>query len=112
MLYTYIGILTIGVCYEWITQLFPDIPTRLDDESNIDQRFLFRNTFTGATTIAEIRRNEISIESESASTIAIVKENITRLANYRRISIEEAIHPVDLALVGFLSLVSTIITIL
>lgn len=49
--------------------------------------------------------DKITFKSENASTIAIIKENITRLANYRRISLQETVTPVDESIPSFLSLV-------
>ena len=95
------GNVQMAVVHEWISSIFPDVPPRLDD-STTEQRYFFRNTFTGATTICELRKNEVHaytlhtyihtyihililtmycmssslklvIESENASTIAIVK---------------------------------------
>jgi uncharacterized protein YaaW (UPF0174 family) len=48
------------------------------------------------------------VESESASTIAIAKENLTRLANYRRIAVEENVQTNDNSVAAFLSLVRNI----
>ena len=47
----------------------------------------------------------MSFQSESISTIAIIKENITRLANYHRISIEEHITENKDTIPSFLSLI-------
>lgn len=48
------------------------------------------------------------MESESASTIAIAKETLTRLANYRRIVLEEKVDVNESSVNSFLSLVSPI----
>jgi Bardet-Biedl syndrome 7 protein len=45
------------------------------------------------------------IESESASTIAIAKETITRLANYRRVTLEETVSANESAIHSFLQLI-------
>jgi hypothetical protein len=50
--------------------------------------------------------SQIIVESESASTIAIAKETITRMANYRRIQLEEALNSSQASVGSFLSLVS------
>lgn len=52
---------------------------------------------------------KIIISSDSASTIAIAKENLTRLANYRRISMQENVTPNDNSISVFLGLVSSFI---
>ena len=49
---------------------------------------------------------QIIFESECASTIAIAKENITRLANYRRIQLEEKLTAVRESVPSFIGLVS------
>ncbi len=48
---------------------------------------------------------QIIVESESASTIAIAKETITRLANYRRITLDEFVNAHDPSVIGFLGLI-------
>ena len=49
---------------------------------------------------------QVIVESESASTIAIAKETLTRLANYRRIVLEEKVDVNESSIHTFLSLVS------
>lgn len=101
----YTGQISSALGYEWLQALLPDIPPRLEEDANLEPRFFFRNTFTGAVAIVEARRNEIIVESESASTIAIAKETLTRLANYRRLAIEEYITPNDAAISSFFLLI-------
>eukprot|EP01038_Epipyxis_sp_PR26KG_P007245 gene7245-9877_t len=100
----YSGNLQLSVLHEWAQAIFPDVPPRLDEGTN-EQRLTFRNSFTGAIAVCEIKRNEMIIESESASTIAIVKENITRLANYRRVTLEEHMSTNDSSIASFLTLI-------
>eukprot|EP01035_Chromulina_nebulosa_P027911 gene27911-36771_t len=68
-----------AVIHEWISAIFPDVPPRLDD-STTEQR-------------------------ENASTIAIVKENVTRLANYRRVALEEFLTTHEASVPTFLALI-------
>lgn len=84
--------------------IFPDVPARLD-ESETEQKYYFRNTFTGAVSMCEFRRNEIIVESECASTVAIAKENITRLANFRRTALEESLSTNAATISSFLELI-------
>ncbi len=49
--------------------------------------------------------DQIVIESECASTVAIAKETITRLANYRRVTLDEVVNAIDASVPGFLSLI-------
>lgn len=89
--------------HEWLQTLFPDLPPHLD-ESMSDLRYLFKNVCTDGVTIVEARKNEILFESESASVICIVKENITRLANYRRLQLEESLSTNEASIPSFLAL--------
>ena len=50
--------------------------------------------------------NQLVFESESASTIAIAKESITRMANYSRVQLEEVLTTSNQSVPSFLSLVS------
>lgn len=100
----YTGNVPFSTIHEWVQSIFPDIPPRLD-ENAAEERYYFKNTFTGAFSICEFRKNEIIFESESASTVAIAKENVTRLANYRRIPLEETMGTNDASIASFLSLI-------
>ena len=100
-----IGAIQLPPLHEWIQAIFPDVPPRLD-EGTTEQRYFFRNTFSGAVAVVEFRKHEMLFECENASTIAIIKENITRFANYRRISLEEFVTPSEATIGSFLSLVS------
>lgn len=99
------GNVGLSTLHEWAQSIFPGITPRLD-ETAIEQVYYFRNTFTGAYSMCEFRKNELTFESESASTIAIAKENVTRLANYRRIQLEEHMSVDDKSVASFLNLVS------
>lgn len=90
--------------HDWIQSIFPDVPPHLPEDAT-SCTYYFKNSFTTATAMCSISRNEIVVESESASTIAIVKENVTRLANYRRVQLEETMNPNEGSVVSFLSLV-------
>jgi hypothetical protein len=52
------GTVMLATLHEWVQAIFPDVPPRLD-EGVLDQAYYFRNTFTGATTTAEFRQNEV-----------------------------------------------------
>jgi len=100
----YSGAIQLPPLHEWIQAIFPDVPPRLD-EGTTEQRYFFRNTFSGAVAVVEFRKHEMLFECENASTIAIIKENITRFANYRRISLEEFVTPSEATIGSFLSLI-------
>ena len=98
------GNISITLLHDWIQTILPDIPPRISDDTT-HCCYTYKNIFTDATTICQFSRNELSIESESASTIAIFKENITRIANFRRVQLEETISPFPPSVASFLSLV-------
>lgn len=102
----YAGNMPVSVVHEWVQSIFPDVPPRLGEDSN-EQSFSywFKNNFTGAVTSCEFRKNEINFASENASTIAIIKENITRLANYRRTNVEESMSTSEGSIASFLGLI-------
>lgn len=56
----------LATLHEWVQAIFPDVPPRLD-EGVLDQVYYFRNSFTGATTTAEFRQNEVGAAKDSAS---------------------------------------------
>ena len=89
---------------EWIQTILPDVPQRFSDDES-DCCFWYKNAFTDATMLCTFKRNELQIESESASTITIFKENVTRLANFRRIQIDERMSPLNDGIISFLSLI-------
>ncbi len=89
---------------EWIQTILPDAPQRFSEDESICHLW-YKNAFTNATMLCTFKRNELQIESESASTITIFKENITRLANFRRIQIDEKMSPINDGIVSFLSLI-------
>lgn len=57
---SHIGTVQLATLHEWVQAIFPEVPPRLD-EGVLDQTYLFRNSYTGATTTAEFRQNEVSV---------------------------------------------------
>jgi hypothetical protein len=103
-----LGNASLSILHEWTQALFPDIPPRLNEDV-IETNYLFKNSFTSSTTLCSFKKNELRFESECASTISIIKETVTRLANYRRVLVEEKFVPNDQSLYSFLSLVRNFI---
>ena len=91
------------VLHEWVSAIFPDQPPHLDDSVSCEE-LRFRNTFTGAITLCTLRKGELELESESASTVAIVRKSVTDQANYRRVHVVEALKPNAEAIPSFLGL--------
>jgi hypothetical protein len=99
------GSVPLAILHEWVQGMLPDIAPRIAEDA-VSEKSFFKNAFTGASTVVEYQRNEIIFESECASTIAIAKENVTRLANYRRVQLEEKLSATSASVPSFLGLVS------
>lgn len=54
------GNVQVSTIHEWIQSIFPDVPPRID-ENAVEQEFSFTNTFTGAVTTCEYRKNEVRL---------------------------------------------------
>jgi hypothetical protein len=98
-----LGTCPLSVLHEWCQAILPDVPPRLPEDV-VEERLLFRSSFTGAVVICEIKRNEVSFEAVSASIIAIAKEAITRQANYQRRQLDEKTSSREESIPSFLSL--------
>ncbi|OQS03872.1 hypothetical protein THRCLA_03847 [Thraustotheca clavata] len=71
--------------HEWVRYCLPDVPVRLQDE---DVKMYFRNTFFGNILVCEYRKGEALFSTSSISTIAILKEVITKEATSRKIGLD------------------------
>lgn len=58
------GNLSVSTLHEWVQALFPDVPPNIE-ENIVDQKYFFRNTFTGSVAICEFRKNEVSLERQN-----------------------------------------------
>ena len=98
------GAMTIAVVYDWMLTILPDVPSYLSE--NVTEGVLFfKNAFTGAVSLCRYTRNEIVFESESATTIVIFKENLTKLANIRRVQLDEHFIANSKSIPSYLSLI-------
>lgn len=98
------GSVSLSILHEWITTIFPEVPSRID-ESSTGENYFFRNVFTGAVAIVRIKKNGLVIECENVSTIAIVKENVLRLATARRFQLDDQSTTNPDSVFSFLSLI-------
>ena len=100
--------LSTAVILECISNLFPDVPPRLDEKSSSDNSIIqlkYKQCFTNAITLCEFQKNEILIESQNPTVISIAKETITNFANYRRIQFEETFTATNDTIYEFLNLI-------
>lgn len=88
---------------EWLQAVIPDIAPNLD-EGTASEEFWFRSTYSGALAVCVLESEKITFESQSASTVAIFKEAITRQANFRRTQLEETSHVSVESVYAFLEL--------
>merc|ERR1712150_238107 len=72
--------------HEWISVCLPEVPNRGDDEEGEVQLF-FRNAFLTSFLSCKYGNKKAEFKSDSISTIAILKEVITKLATERKIGV-------------------------
>ena len=53
------GQIPLSTSHEWIQALLPEVPPRIADDA-VDEKCFYKNSFTGACTICEYRKNEVS----------------------------------------------------
>ncbi len=70
--------------HQWATQVLPDVPPRLATEVGV---FSFRSTFLDTELACEYRRGAAVFKSDNISTIAIVKEVLSREATHSQAQI-------------------------
>ncbi len=58
--------------HEWVQSLFPDVPPKLE-ENAIDQKYYFKNSFTGSIAICECRKNEVYFNFQDCFTSLLTK---------------------------------------
>ena len=100
----FVGSVSLMVFHEWVSALIPGVPSRID-ENSIGEEYYFQSVYSGAVTICYMKKNELCFESESVSTIAIIKENILRYATNRRIELSETTKCNPDTVASFLSLI-------
>ena len=68
----------------------PEVPARLQADS---ASFVFRNTFLDTLLLTDYTKGEASFRSDSLTTLAIVKEVVTKEATARKIQIQISVDP-------------------
>ncbi|CAM9601029.1 unnamed protein product, partial [Chrysoparadoxa australica] len=95
------GSFSFNVMHDWIGMCLPDVPPRV---TGISSTLYFRNVFTGSILVCSYLKGEATISSDSASSLAIIKEVISREATSRRLSIRDWFEPSTGTLEGFLAM--------
>jgi hypothetical protein len=69
----------------WIHSLFPEM-SKIDDSDEIT--LAFRNSFVGSVLFISYRSGTAEFKSDSISTLNIIKDHISKEANYRNIMMD------------------------
>nr|XP_018917653.1 PREDICTED: Bardet-Biedl syndrome 7 protein homolog [Bemisia tabaci] len=72
--------------HSWISQCLPEVPEKLPVEDKIS--YVFQSVSVGTVLFCEFRRGEAEFKSNNVSTIAIIKDVITKEATAKRIKLE------------------------
>jgi Bardet-Biedl syndrome 7 protein len=96
------GSFTLSMMHEWVSFCLPDVPARMQEES---VTFHFQNVFLRSLLVCQYERGEAIFSSDSVSTIAILKEVISREATNRRVSLSDSVQIIDETIPAFLEMV-------
>eukprot|EP01029_Cantina_marsupialis_P016156 TRINITY_DN358_c0_g1_i1.p1 TRINITY_DN358_c0_g1~~TRINITY_DN358_c0_g1_i1.p1 ORF type:complete len:712 (+),score=139.21 TRINITY_DN358_c0_g1_i1:84-2219(+) len=84
-----VGAFEMPLLHSWIASCLPEVPERTPSG---DENILhFRNVFVHSTLVCKYRRGEALFSSDSASTLSILKELITREATARKVTVSTKI---------------------
>lgn len=79
------GGFSLAEIHSWVVACLPEVPARLQEE---EASFAFRNTFLDTLLICAYKKGEATFHSDSLTTLAIVKEVVTKEATTRKIHIQ------------------------
>lgn len=96
------GTFTMSQMHEWVCFCLPDVPARLQDK---EVTMNFRNCYLGTLLVATYRKGEAVFRSDSVSTIAILKEVITRQATALKVRINLSFDILDETVIHYLRLI-------
>ena len=85
----------------------PEVPARLHQD---DASFAFRNTFLGSILLCAYRKGDATFRSDSVTTLAIVKEVITKEATARKIQLQISVDPVAETVTNLLHKIDPMLT--
>lgn len=74
----------------WLFSLLPDVPETLTTDAGA---LYFKNTFVGSFLFARYGKGEAEFKSENITTLAIIRETLTREATQRKIAVKLASEP-------------------
>lgn len=79
------GSFSLPEVHSWVVACLPEVPARLQEE---EASFAFRNTFLDTLLLCTYRQGEATFRSDSLTTLAIVKEVVTKEATARKMQIQ------------------------
>ena len=79
------GGFTLEQLHSWVLVCLPEVPARLQND---EAQFAFRNTFLDTLLLCAYQKGDASFRSDSLTTLAIVKEVVTKEATARKIQIQ------------------------
>jgi len=82
------GSFSLPEVHSWVVACLPEVPARLQEE---EASFAFRNTFLDTLLLCTYRQGEATFRSDSLTTLAIVKEVVTKEATARKMQIQVAV---------------------
>jgi len=82
------GTFSLPEVHSWVVACLPEVPARLQNES---ATFAFRNTFLDTLLLCAYQGGEAVFRSDSLTTLAIVKEVVTKEATARKIQIQVSV---------------------
>jgi len=94
------GSFTLAEVHSWVVACLPEVPARLQAD---DGSFAFRNTFLGTLLLCSYRKGEATFKSDSLTSLAIVKEVLTKEATARKIQIQISVDHKDETVVALLT---------
>jgi len=96
------GGFTLAQMHQWLSMCFPEVPGRVQE--NICE-LTFRNAFLGSVVICTYQKGEAVFRSDSMSTIAIIKEVVTKEATARKVKISIQFDLKEETIPGYLNLI-------
>jgi len=79
------GAFSLAEAHSWVGSCLPEVPVRLQGDEG---HYMFRNTFLGTLLACSYKKGEANFMSESITSLAIVKEVLTKEATTKKIKIQ------------------------
>lgn len=81
------GNFSVGEMHSWLRNCLPEVPDRANSSSN-DNILMFKNVLVGSFLVCKYSRCDAEFKSDNISTIAILKDFITKEATTKHIKLE------------------------